>query len=234
MRPRRIEQILAELDTVVMPGIVHWGHPAFLGYFGSTSNGPRSARRDVAAALNVSAMTWQTSPAATELETVVLGWIRRWSPCPTRSRASCTTRRRSASCTRSPRRERAAASRFAREGVAGRADVSGPSRVRLRPGAQLDREGDDRARARRRPTSSGSRATRRSGSTSRRCATSDRRTMSRAGYRPMAVVATVGTTSTTSVDPVAGSRPCAVSTASGCTWTRRTVGRWRSCPKGSG
>lgn len=69
-------EIMTDLDTVVMPGIVHWGHPAFLGYFGSTSNGPALLGEMIAAALNVSAMTWKTSPAATELETVVLRWIR--------------------------------------------------------------------------------------------------------------------------------------------------------------
>ena len=69
-------RVLEQLDTIIMPGIVHWGHPAFLGYFGSTSNGPALLGEIVAAALNVSAMTWQTSPAATELETVVIGWIR--------------------------------------------------------------------------------------------------------------------------------------------------------------
>jgi aromatic-L-amino-acid decarboxylase len=68
--------ILRDLDEVVMPGIVHWGHPSFLGYFGSTSNGPALLGEIAAAALNVSAMTWRTSPAATELETVVLRWIR--------------------------------------------------------------------------------------------------------------------------------------------------------------
>jgi aromatic-L-amino-acid decarboxylase len=71
-----LETILEQLDTHIMPGIVHWGHPAFLGYFGSTSNGPALLGEIVAAALNVSAMTWQTSPAATELETVVINWIR--------------------------------------------------------------------------------------------------------------------------------------------------------------
>src|SRR5471030_965498 len=71
-----LSRILDDLDTVVMPGIVHWGHPAFLGYFGSTSNGPALLGEIAAAALNVSAMTWRTLPAATELETVVLGWVR--------------------------------------------------------------------------------------------------------------------------------------------------------------
>ena len=71
-----LDAILTDLDQVVMPGIVHWGHPAFLGYFGSTSNGPALLGEIAAAALNVSAMTWRTSPAATELETTVLQWIR--------------------------------------------------------------------------------------------------------------------------------------------------------------
>jgi aromatic-L-amino-acid/L-tryptophan decarboxylase len=70
-----LDAILRDLDTVVMPGVVHWGHPAFLGYFGSTSNGPALLGEIAAAALNVSAMTWRTSPSATELETVVLRWI---------------------------------------------------------------------------------------------------------------------------------------------------------------
>jgi aromatic-L-amino-acid decarboxylase len=73
--PESLEQILRDLDDVVMPGIVHWGHPEFLGYFGSTSNGPALLGEIAAAALNVSAMTWRTSPAATEMETVMLRWI---------------------------------------------------------------------------------------------------------------------------------------------------------------
>jgi aromatic-L-amino-acid decarboxylase len=74
-KPESLERILHDLDEVVMPGIVHWGHPEFLGYFGSTSNGPALLGEIAAAALNVSAMTWRTSPAATEMETVVLRWI---------------------------------------------------------------------------------------------------------------------------------------------------------------
>ena len=74
-RGEPVDVILDDLDSVVLPGVVHWGHPAFLGYFGSTSNGPALLGEIAAAALNVSAMTWTTSPAATELEAVVLRWI---------------------------------------------------------------------------------------------------------------------------------------------------------------
>lgn len=43
--PTSLDHIVAELDTMVIPGIVHWGHPAFLGYFGSTSNGAAPSGR---------------------------------------------------------------------------------------------------------------------------------------------------------------------------------------------
>jgi aromatic-L-amino-acid decarboxylase len=71
-----------DFETIVLPGIVHWGHPQFMGYFGSTTTGPGVLAEMVAAALNVNAMTWRTSPAATELETVVLRWLREWLGLP--------------------------------------------------------------------------------------------------------------------------------------------------------
>lgn len=75
-KPVSLNTIISDLDGVVMPGILHWGHPSFLGYFGSTSNTPALIGEIAAAALNVSAMTWKSSPAATEMETVVLEWVR--------------------------------------------------------------------------------------------------------------------------------------------------------------
>jgi aromatic-L-amino-acid/L-tryptophan decarboxylase len=71
-----------DFQEIVLPGIVHWGHPQFLGYFGSTTTGPGILAEMIAAALNVNAMTWRTSPAATELETVVLRWLREWLGLP--------------------------------------------------------------------------------------------------------------------------------------------------------
>ncbi len=77
-----MNRILADLEAVVLPGVLHWGHPGFVAYFGTTSNGPALIGEIAAAALNVSAMTWRTSPAATELETVVLSWIRQMVGLP--------------------------------------------------------------------------------------------------------------------------------------------------------
>ena len=77
-----IEQILADVDRAIVPGMVHWGHPQFMGYFGSTTTAPGILSEMISAAFNVNAMTWRTSPAATELETLVLEWLRQWIGLP--------------------------------------------------------------------------------------------------------------------------------------------------------
>ena len=74
--PQPVETIIADFERLIVPNLVHWGHPAFLGYFGSTTTAPGILGELMAATLNVSAMTWATSPAATELESVVLRWLR--------------------------------------------------------------------------------------------------------------------------------------------------------------
>lgn len=74
--PSPFTEIFQEFRDIIIPGIVHWGHPAFLGYFGSTTTAAGILGEMLAAALNVSAMTWRTSPSATELETLVLDWLR--------------------------------------------------------------------------------------------------------------------------------------------------------------
>jgi aromatic-L-amino-acid decarboxylase len=76
------EKIWRDFEEVILPGIVHWGHPQFMGYFGCTTTAPGIWAEMVAAALNVNAMTWRTSPAATELEMVVLEWLREWLGLP--------------------------------------------------------------------------------------------------------------------------------------------------------
>src|SRR5687768_6085707 len=74
--PLPMDEIMADFEQLILPNLVHWGHPAFLGYFGSTTTAPGILGEIIAATLNVSAMTWATSPAATELESVVLLWLR--------------------------------------------------------------------------------------------------------------------------------------------------------------
>src|SRR5436309_514788 len=76
------EEILSDVDRLIVPGMVHWSHPMFLGYFGWTATAPGILGEIISAPLNVNAMTWRTCPAATELETVVIDWLRQWLGLP--------------------------------------------------------------------------------------------------------------------------------------------------------
>jgi len=77
-----IEAVMADFQRIIVPGITQWSHPQFMGYFGATTTGPGILAEMLTAALNVNAMTWRVSPAATELETVVLGWLQQWLGLP--------------------------------------------------------------------------------------------------------------------------------------------------------
>ena len=80
--PEAFEEILADIDRLIVPGMVHWSHPMFLGYFGWTQTGPGILGEIATVPLNVNAMTWRTSPAATELETLVVDWARQMVRLP--------------------------------------------------------------------------------------------------------------------------------------------------------
>jgi aromatic-L-amino-acid decarboxylase len=67
--------VLSDLDEIIAPGLTHWNHPRFFAYFGITGSEPGILAELVIAALNVNAMAWSTSPAATELEQHVLDWL---------------------------------------------------------------------------------------------------------------------------------------------------------------
>src|SRR5438552_11200425 len=75
-------KILGDIDRDIVPGMVHWSHPMFLGYFGWTTTAPAILGEIITAPLNVNAMTWRTCPAATELEMLVVDWIRQWMHLP--------------------------------------------------------------------------------------------------------------------------------------------------------
>ena len=70
------QAILRDFETVILPGITHWNHPSFHGYFAVTGSAPGILGEMLAAALNVNAMVWRSSPAGTELEERVLDWLR--------------------------------------------------------------------------------------------------------------------------------------------------------------
>lgn len=190
-------EIMADFDRTVVPGLTHWNHPSFFGYFGISASGPGVLGDLLSSALNQQAMLWRTSPAATELEAVTLGWLRDLLGLPATfegviyDTASISTLHALAAA-----RERSLPE-VRRTGLAGRqpvrvycsehahssvekammllglgqnslTKVECDAEFRMRPGKLLTAVERDR----------------------------------RAGILPMAVVATVGTTATTSVDPV--------------------------------
>jgi aromatic-L-amino-acid/L-tryptophan decarboxylase len=77
-----MERIFSDLDRVVMPGMTHWQHPRFFAYFPANASPPSMVAEFVTAALAAQCMLWQTSPAATELETRVMDWLRQMIGLP--------------------------------------------------------------------------------------------------------------------------------------------------------
>jgi aromatic-L-amino-acid/L-tryptophan decarboxylase len=73
--PEPVETILDDYLRVIEPNLTHWNHPGFFAYFAITGSGPGILGETLAAALNVNAMLWRTSPAATELEERVCEWL---------------------------------------------------------------------------------------------------------------------------------------------------------------
>ncbi|MBK7630902.1 MAG: amino acid decarboxylase [Ignavibacteriales bacterium] len=77
-----IENVLADVDKILMAGITHWNHPGFMAYFNSTSSGPGILAELLTAGLGVNGMLWKTSPAFTELEKSMMNWFRQMMGLP--------------------------------------------------------------------------------------------------------------------------------------------------------
>ena len=71
-----IEKIFADFKKIVLPGITHWQHPNFFAYFPSNASPPSILAEMLTATLSAQCMLWETSPAATEMETRMLEWLR--------------------------------------------------------------------------------------------------------------------------------------------------------------
>ncbi len=78
----RIRDALDALDGVILPGITHWHHPSFFAYFPSNTSFASVLADLVCAGLGAQGMSWQTSPAATEVEEVVMDWLRQMVGLP--------------------------------------------------------------------------------------------------------------------------------------------------------
>jgi aromatic-L-amino-acid decarboxylase len=77
-----IETIFRDFTSIVLPGITHWQHPSFFAYFPANSSPPSLLAEMLTATLGAQCMLWQTSPAATEMETRVLDWLRQMLGLP--------------------------------------------------------------------------------------------------------------------------------------------------------
>ena len=196
-----LERIFADFEHRILPGITHWNHPGFFAYFSISSSIPGILAELLIAALDVNAMLWKTSPAATELEQLTMDWLRQllglgdgWFGL-INDTASISTMLALAAA-REAKPELAIRAR----GMAGRADLptlrvycsehahSSVDKGALTIGLGLDNvvkiPTDDQYRMRPDLLQSAVDADR------------------RAGYLPLACVATVGTTSIASIDPI--------------------------------
>lgn len=195
-----LDQILHDVDRIIMPGITHWNHPAFFAYFGISGSAPGVIGELLTAALNVNAMLWRTSPAATELEQRVLAWVAEMLGLP-REWFGEITDTASASTLYALAAAREAAGVDVREqGMAGRADLPplaiytstqahssvDKAAIALGIGRRWTRHIETDAEFRLRPD------------LLEQAIQEDLA----AGVKPIAVVATIGTTSSTSIDPI--------------------------------
>jgi aromatic-L-amino-acid decarboxylase len=198
-RPEPLAAILDDVERVVMPGLTHWNHPAFFAYFANSSPAPAVLAEAMAAAFNANAMLWKTAPAATELELAMLDWLRQMLGLPQglfgviQDTASAST---------------LVALAGAREAVPGlevrRRGLVGQARLRMYASDQAHSSvekagmvlGIGQEGLRKVPSDE---AFRMDAAALRAAVREDRA----AGWTPFAVTATVGTTSTTSIDPVA-------------------------------
>jgi aromatic-L-amino-acid decarboxylase len=74
-QPEPFADVLADLDRVIVPGTTHWQHPGFHAYFPANTSGPGILADIVSSGLGTQGMLWQTGPACTEVETHVLDWV---------------------------------------------------------------------------------------------------------------------------------------------------------------
>ncbi len=191
------ELILADFRDIVIPGITHWNHPAFFGYFSISGSGPGILGEMLAAALNVNAMVWRSSPAATELEEVATDWLRQLVGLPAGFEGIINDTASSSVLYALAAAREVAYPEVHRNGLfglpRGRVYASEHAHSSIEKGALTLGFGQEGFRTI--PTDD---AFRMRPDALRAALEEDRA----AGIRPVAVVATTGTTSTTSVDPV--------------------------------
>ena len=199
-RGEPMEEIVRDLDRLILPALTHWNHPSFFAYFATSASAPGILGELLAAAFDAKAMLWRTSPASTELEEVALDWLRQLMGLPAEfggviyDTASVATMHAVAAA------REALNLRVREDGMSGRRDLP---LLRLYASEQAHSSVEKALIA----LGLGQRALvkvpadaefRMDAAALARAVAEDRRD----GLLPFCVVATVGTTSTTSVDPV--------------------------------
>ena len=81
------DDVLADVDRVIVPGLTHWQSPSFFAYFPANTSGPSILGEMLSAGLGVQGMLWATSPACTEVETLMLDWMAELLGLPERFRS---------------------------------------------------------------------------------------------------------------------------------------------------
>ncbi|HEU4747051.1 MAG TPA: pyridoxal-dependent decarboxylase [Gemmatimonadaceae bacterium] len=202
--PERAEamgMILADFHRLIVPFTTHWNHPDFLAYFANSATGAGILGEALTAALNVNAMLWRTGPAATELERVTLDWLRQMLGLPENFFGTITdTASSSTLYALAAARELHPDLRIREDGMSGRPDLP---RITIYCSEEAHSSVDKAVMTlgvglgslRKIPTDDALQMDARALADAIQ---SDRN----AGSFPLAVVATVGTTSTTAVDPV--------------------------------
>jgi aromatic-L-amino-acid decarboxylase len=199
--PESLDTILGDYLRLIEPNATGWQHPGFFAYFASTASGPGILGEMLTAAISQNPMLWRTSPAGTELEQVVVDWLRQALGLPAAFDGLLTDTASTSSLIALAAARQAADLDAAAAGIAGREDVPA-LRVYASEEAHSSIEkacmtlGLGRSSLIRIPTNE--RFELRPDALGTAIA-ADRA----AGHRPIAIVATVGTTSSTSVDPVA-------------------------------
>src|SRR6056297_826789 len=75
-KPEDMATILQDFDAIIMPGMTHWQHPRFFAYFPANASPPSMLAEQLVNTVAAQCMLWQTSPAATEVEAVMVDWLR--------------------------------------------------------------------------------------------------------------------------------------------------------------
>jgi aromatic-L-amino-acid decarboxylase len=81
-QPEPFERVVDDFERLILPGMTHWNHPGWFAYFAANNSPPSILAEMLTATLGAQCMSWQTSPAATELEQVTMAWLARMLDLP--------------------------------------------------------------------------------------------------------------------------------------------------------